>query len=106
MSDEEGDEDAAQQGHGGRREDHHHDAARHVDQRAEPRPHQDLGQLHHAGQRRAVHARAPLRLGGPSQLQLLLIGGECGVGEGGGSGGVEERRGEEGEGEERSQKQR
>lgn len=72
ISDEEGDEDAAKQGHGRGRDDHHDHASRHVDQRAEPRPHNDLSQLDHAGERGAVHPGAPLALVASSQLHVFL----------------------------------
>lgn len=74
VSDEDGDEDAAKQRGGGGREHHHDHAARHVDQGAQPRPHDDLSQLDHAGERGAVHPTAPLARAAASLLQLLLGG--------------------------------
>lgn len=65
VSDEDGNEDAAEQGHGGGREDHHDHAARHVDQSSESRAHDDLSQLDHAGERSAVHPSASLALAHP-----------------------------------------
>lgn len=72
ISDKEGDEDAAKQGHGRGREDHHDYTSCHVDQSAEPRTHNNLSQLDHAGERGAVHPGASLTFIASSQLQLLL----------------------------------
>lgn len=72
VSDKEGDEDAAEQGRGRGGEDHHHDAPCQVDQSAEPRTHDDLSQLDHAGERGAVHPGAPLVFSASSQLLLFL----------------------------------
>lgn len=72
VSYENGDEDAAKQRDGRGREHHNNHAARHVDEGAKPRPHNDLSQLDHAGERGAVHPGAPLAHTAPSLLQLLL----------------------------------
>lgn len=58
MSDKECDEDAADQRHGWGREDDDDDASHQVDQSAEAGAHEDLSQLHHAGERGAVHPGA------------------------------------------------
>ena len=72
VSDKEGDEDAAEQGHGRGREDHHDYTSCHVDQSAETCAHDDLSQLDHAGEGGAVHPGAPLTAGASPQLQLFL----------------------------------